>query len=178
HNLFGTNFNDQLIGDSNSNVLDGGYGGDDKLTGNNGADTFVVHGGHLTITDFSHSSGDKLDITGLGLSEADLDVLIMAAAPGSDTIRYGDGNAITLSGVDVHSLNTVAADPNSDFLYKLVISTADQQIAENGGSSTLSGLSIIESFAGDNLTLSASALHGTVSPASGSGNASDVNTVL
>jgi len=114
-NLFGSRFNDQLIGDANANILNGGYGGNDTLTGNGGADTFVFRGSQETITDFSHGESDLIDISGFGLNDAEVQALIDAAA--GDTIDFGNGNILTLTGVDVHTLITSAIDPNKDFIY-------------------------------------------------------------
>jgi Ca2+-binding RTX toxin-like protein len=111
-NLFGSRFSDHLIGDANANILDGGYGGNDVLTGSGGADTFVFHGSQETITDFNHGEGDLIDISGSGLSDTEVQTLIDATSPGSDTIDFGNGNILTLAGVNVHTLITSA-----DFIY-------------------------------------------------------------
>ena len=115
-NLFGSRFNDHLTGDASANRIDGGYGGDDVLTGLAGADTFVFHGGDLTVTDFNHGEGDLIDVSGLGLTDTQVQALIDASSPG-DTIDFGDGNALTLTGVDVHALITAAGNPSKDFIY-------------------------------------------------------------
>ena len=107
----GSQFNDTLIGDNNNNVLNGGgtHGdnGTDTLTGNLGADTFIFSGGHVTVTDFSHAQGDKLDLSflnfGTGISQADLQSLI-AAAPDPHTLDFGNGQSLTVQNVTVGSL--------------------------------------------------------------------------
>ena len=109
-NLQGSQFNDTLIGDNNDNVLNG-WGtrdnGSDTLTGNLGADTFVFSGSHVTITDFNHSQNDKIDLSflnfGTGISQADLQSLITAAAPGAQTLDFGNEQTVTVN-VNVNSL--------------------------------------------------------------------------
>ena len=111
NNVRGSSFSDQITGNANANILDGGPGGDDQLTGLGGADTFVFHGGHLTITDFDQGSvafnpaeGDLIDIRtlngGAPITPAALDALI-AASSGSH-LDLGNENIIDLTGVNVH----------------------------------------------------------------------------
>ncbi|HET7805250.1 MAG TPA: cadherin-like domain-containing protein [Pseudolabrys sp.] len=116
HNLRGSQFNDTLVGDNNANVLNG-WGsrdnGSDVLTGNGGGDTFVFNGGHVTVTDFNHSESDKIDLGflnfGTGISQTELQSLITAAAPGSQTLDFGNDQTVTVN-VSVSSLQL------SDFL--------------------------------------------------------------
>jgi VCBS repeat-containing protein len=83
-NLVGSDFNDNLIGDNNSNIITGGLGndvlkgeggddfligglGNNTLTGGSGADTFQWlkgNSGHDVITDFTPGT-DKLDLSQL-----------------------------------------------------------------------------------------------------------------
>ena len=113
NNVRGSNFNDKITGNNNANVLDGGYGGSDQLTGLGGSDTFVFHGNKLTITDFNQgggtfnpSEGDHIDVTGLhngtGVTAVEFDAVV-AASSGSE-LNFGNGNVIELPGVDVHQL--------------------------------------------------------------------------
>ena len=65
-NVTGSAYSDLITGDSNDNVLYGN-GGNDSLTGNAGADTFLFKGataltGVTTIADFNTTDGDKIDI--------------------------------------------------------------------------------------------------------------------
>ena len=84
----GENGNDNIFGGSGNDVLNGGSGNDhltgrdglsfseenDTLTGGSGADTFVlwsygidnkiIADGLFTVTDFSRSEGDKLEVIG------------------------------------------------------------------------------------------------------------------
>src|SRR5262249_27078682 len=109
-NLRGSQFNDTLVGDNNANVLNG-WGtpdnGSDTLTGNGGADTFVFSGGRVTVTDFNHLESDKVDLSflnfGTGISQTELQSLI-AAAPDSHTLDFGNGQSLTVNNVPVGSL--------------------------------------------------------------------------
>lgn len=81
----GNNQNNTLIGSATADTIDGrqgndileGLGGGDNLTGGSGADTFLYRGSPAglstasapdTITDFSHSAGDKISFSGLTLN--------------------------------------------------------------------------------------------------------------
>jgi Ca2+-binding RTX toxin-like protein len=98
-NLRGSQFNDVLVGNSQNNVLDGGGthdNGSDVLTGGGGADTFVFSGGgNLTITDFNHGDGDKIDLSyvnfGQGIDAVTLQALIDAAPANAQTLDFGNG---------------------------------------------------------------------------------------
>ncbi len=80
-NIIGSDHNDTLTGDSHDNFLVGGEGddnlsggagndflsggaGNNTLTGGSGADTFMLsNDGHDTISDYSKTDGDKVDIS-------------------------------------------------------------------------------------------------------------------
>jgi hypothetical protein len=67
----GTTGSDTLVGTSADETLSGGRG-DDTLTGGAGVDIFRFNGGEIgsdTVTDFTKSQGDKLDLTGLLLNK-------------------------------------------------------------------------------------------------------------
>jgi len=105
-----------LIGDDTNNVLSG-FGtqdnGTDILTGNGGADTFVFSGGRVTITDFSHSGGDLIDLSflnfGAGITATELQAII-SAAPDANTLDFGNGQVVAVANVNVNTLQT------SDFI--------------------------------------------------------------
>ena len=81
-NLTGGDGGDMLTGNARANILEGGAG-NDTLTGGAGADVFVFGeqtSATDTIMDFSSSQGDKIDISALGLTAADLHVLLTDAA--------------------------------------------------------------------------------------------------
>jgi VCBS repeat-containing protein len=121
-NLLGSRFNDTLIGNSSNNILNGfgsQGGGADILIGNLGADTFVFSGGRVTVADFNRGSGtfnslegDKIDLSfsnlmnGLTLAERQTKLSnLLIAAQGGDTIDAGDGQFLTLAGVNVSALS-------------------------------------------------------------------------
>ncbi|MEM9583919.1 MAG: M10 family metallopeptidase C-terminal domain-containing protein [Pseudomonadota bacterium] len=97
-------FGDDLTGSDAANYLRGyggddrldGRGGNDQLLGGTGNDTFVFQAGwdDDIITDFDVSSGDVLDFTALGITQADLDISYGA----NDTTITYDGNSIVLEG--------------------------------------------------------------------------------
>jgi hypothetical protein len=60
----GTRFKDKLFGDALDNIINGRRS-NDKLTGGDGADTFVFrdHFGRDVIRDFEPSEGDKIDLS-------------------------------------------------------------------------------------------------------------------
>ncbi|MEH6404980.1 MAG: cadherin-like domain-containing protein, partial [Sneathiella sp.] len=111
-NIIGSDYDDTLDGGGADDVnrLEGGLG-DDLLTGNGDADTFVyssVADGDDTITDFEISDNDSVDLDGLfdelgiaGVSRAE-DIILTDT--GTDTILTIDGQAgfsITFSNVDL-----------------------------------------------------------------------------
>ena len=108
--LYGDAGNDVLWGNAGTDTLDGGSGNDtlsggdgsDTLTGGSGADTFVFkHGetGSDTITDFSTSDGDKIDIHDLligynPLTSAITDFIHVTASGGNAIVSVdADGPA-------------------------------------------------------------------------------------
>ena len=87
-NLTGSSHNDSLTGDKTANALNGGDGDDalaggagaDTLTGGGGADHFIFSqltdstvkaGGQDVIFDFSHTDGDRIDLSGLDADTGD-----------------------------------------------------------------------------------------------------------
>lgn len=125
---------DQLLGGKGDDTLDGGSGadtltggaGEDHLTGGTGKDRFVFSSGDSgsskstadTITDFSHKSGDKIDLH-----------LIDAKAGGSDDAftwigsKAFDGKAgelhYSFSGGNTYLSGDVNGDGHADFVIKL-----------------------------------------------------------
>jgi Ca2+-binding RTX toxin-like protein len=108
-NLFGSGFDDHLTGDNGNNVLDGGLGGHDTLTGGAGNDTFVFHGNQLTVTDFQHGQ-DQVDVSDFGFTQQQLQTLIDATTPGDHALTLAANSTITFQAVDVHQLQA------SDFI--------------------------------------------------------------
>ena len=75
-NVLGSRGSDRLIGDSDSNVLDGGSGGGDSFEGRGGADTMVagLHGG---LVDYSRATtGVAVDLAAGTASGAGRDTLV------------------------------------------------------------------------------------------------------
>lgn len=104
---------DTLRGGSGDDTLRPGRG-DDVMSGGTGADYFVIgrSWGDDTITDFNIAV-DILDFRGSGLDIADL----MIVADGNNTVISGDGNSLTLVGVDrdafVAAAEEVILEPGS-----------------------------------------------------------------
>lgn len=98
-----------------------GAGGNDEFTGNGGADTFVVHGaGHTTVTDFSISGGDRIDVSGFSQLRSMTQIGPLAHKTGVDAqhpdgtgtvIDFGNGDVLTLPGVILKNLT------DDDFLF-------------------------------------------------------------
>ncbi len=118
NNVFGSNFNDTLLGSGGNDILNGGNsgndtldgrGGNDNLTGGAGADTFVyaIGGGTDFITDFSHAQGDRIDVTGVPGIFSLADIQSHATQQGVNTvINFGNGDIITLQNVVLANLVT------------------------------------------------------------------------
>jgi Ca2+-binding RTX toxin-like protein len=102
--LYGLAGADTLDGRGGDDTLEGGSG-DDTMTGGLGDDSFVFADGHGndTITDFvaGAASSDVIDLRRLTAAASFTDVMAAAAHVGEDTvIDFGDGDSITLLGVD------------------------------------------------------------------------------
>lgn len=109
--LDGGSGDDTLIGGSGNDTLVGG-GGDDRLVAGLGADVFVfaaLHGDDV-IVDFDGPGGDRMDLSGLGLSPDDLG---LGEALGGLAVHLGAtvviatsaDSSITLGGVTLSVLN-------------------------------------------------------------------------
>ncbi len=113
--LYGLAGDDTLDGRGGDDVLEGGSG-DDTMTGGLGDDSFVFADGHGNdiVTDFlaGAAGGDIIDLRRLTAAASFTDVMAAAAQVGDDTvIDFGDGNSITLLGVDSAQLE------EQDFLF-------------------------------------------------------------
>jgi hypothetical protein len=108
---------DVLHGNAGSDTINGGDGadslygeeGNDVLTGGADSDTFVFqfddpsfNDGHDTIQDFDLAGADQdfMDVSALGIDEAELQALLDNAAPG-ETLNLSANVSVTLTGVDV-----------------------------------------------------------------------------
>ncbi len=113
--LNGGNGNDTLIGGSHKDQIIGGRG-NDELHGNQGADLFVFHDGfgRDTIADFDTGrSLERIDLRSVTeiTSFDDLMANHTDSRNGNAVISDGDGNSITLEGVDLADLSA------GDFLF-------------------------------------------------------------
>ena len=105
--ITGNAFGNTLSGQSGNDEIDGGQG-NDLLTGGNGADTFVfvaiergpfgsprLDSGFDRITDFSRSSGDKIDLSGHMEATTFAELKAYASQFASDThLRLGDDTIV------------------------------------------------------------------------------------
>ena len=128
-NLRGTDFNDVLKGNSNSNTLTGGLG----------ADRFIYSGGADTVADFdqgagnsifNHAEGDKIDL-GTSKIYSFTELQSDLSQVGLNTvITVGVGNTITLTNIDSTQLTA------SDFFFTpapyLLVSIGGGAIASGG----------------------------------------------
>ena len=99
-----------FIGNANANIMMAGLG-EDFLTGNAGADTFVFDAEHLnsntvetdTITDFSQSEGDQLDLSDLlsGATGSNLDNYLNFESLNGDTLMHVNKDGDFATGGDV-----------------------------------------------------------------------------
>ena len=115
-NVFGSRYNDVIVGDDNDNVLSGhsrndsleGGLGNDTLVGGSGSDTYVfrtLDWGQDTVTDWQNGR-DKFDFTDVGLDFSDF-----------VKVSVGGGTLLQLSSDPSHSVfleNTAAATIDGD----------------------------------------------------------------
>jgi Ca2+-binding RTX toxin-like protein len=105
--LSGDKGKDILLGGKGKDTLDGG-GGNDKMVGGGGNDTFVFSSGNDVVTDFdAFSNRERIDLSGVsaitGFSNLKNNFLNDVA--GDAVIDDGNGNTLTLNGVDIGDLN-------------------------------------------------------------------------
>ncbi|TNE67306.1 MAG: matrixin family metalloprotease [Alphaproteobacteria bacterium] len=101
--LIGGAGNDKLAGGSGEDTLEGGTG-TDTLTGGSGSDYFMYEmtGGDDIVSDFDVDE-DYIDLTGAGLSYANMTI---STSGGSAVISSSGGGTITLTGVSVSALSS------------------------------------------------------------------------
>ena len=99
-----------------------GYGGNDSITGGDGADIFVFtkgENGTDTITDFSFADGDKIDLTSYGISSEEVardsisDDPIISVITEGEIVRYDETAAVALTidgNVVAHFYDVAATD--------------------------------------------------------------------
>ncbi len=104
--MFGGGGRDKLFGAKGNDTLNGGKG-NDKMTGNGGNDTFVFSKGNDVVTDFDAlNNKEKIDLSGVsaitGINNLRNNFLNDVA--GDAVIDDGNGNTLTLTGVDIADL--------------------------------------------------------------------------
>jgi Ca2+-binding RTX toxin-like protein/uncharacterized protein affecting Mg2+/Co2+ transport len=118
--IYGSDYDDTLIGDAGNNSIGGGFGGndtidggagDDWLSGESGDDKFIFRTGDGTdvITDFQAGAGseDFIDFSAQASANNFADVQAAASQQGADTlIDLGGGDSVTLLGVDINNLHS------------------------------------------------------------------------
>jgi Ca2+-binding RTX toxin-like protein len=114
-NLTGSNFNDELFGDGNTNTLNGGDG-DDVLIGGGGGDTLIGGAGNNTASYQNAGSGVIANLgTGVGSGgDANGDtynnIQNLTGSAFDDTLIGDDGNNILLGGAGNDTLDGGAGD--------------------------------------------------------------------
>jgi Ca2+-binding RTX toxin-like protein len=114
--LYGGQGDDVLFGEDGDDTLVGGVG-TNVLTGGAGADHFVINTlGHDTITDFTETDGDKIDLSQIdAIQGAGMDHFTL-----TDHFTNTAGQLIVVQGADAtHFL--VEGDTNGDGVADLVI---------------------------------------------------------
>jgi hypothetical protein len=103
-NVIGSNENDRIIFGTASGDATGGLG----------ADTFIYRpgDGNDVITDFTHTQGDKIDLSAFSFVQSLQDVKLAASQQSADTVIALPGSgSLTLQGVTLSTLS------NGDFLF-------------------------------------------------------------
>ena len=103
--LSGGGGEDELYGQGGNDTLNGDTG-NDLLSGGSGTDLFVFQSGwgHDTITDFSTTAPEQIDLSGIS-SATGLSALSVVQN-GSDVMIALDGNSLILQGVALSSLDS------------------------------------------------------------------------
>jgi len=126
--LWGGGGNDSLTGSSGDDALLIGAGGTSFVIGGTGADVFrfdglITNGGSCTITDFSLSQGDKLDLENLfvGLSSS-VDYLncVSTVQVGDDLKLYmdtsGQASSASANAFSINLMNYFSNNTATDYL--------------------------------------------------------------
>lgn len=86
--IIGTDGRDKLVGTAADELIDG-LGNKDKMTGNGGADIFVLTKGDQVL-DFNPEEGDKLDVSGWGVQS--FEELTLYGGRDFKVVDFGSGN--------------------------------------------------------------------------------------
>jgi Ca2+-binding RTX toxin-like protein len=187
NSLYGEAGNDRLIGGLGDDFLDGGTGddvlnggdGDDAIAGGAGNDTINVGAGFNTVIydqenfgndtvasfDANPTGGqDKIDLRGLGITDADFDARVSITSSGGNTRIEVAGGSITLNGVTGTGANAI---DRSDFILAgdgVINGSANGEVLDgtsgadtilgHGGDDTINGLAgndVIDGGAGDDI---------------------------
>ncbi len=110
--LWGGAGHDNLRGGDGNDTIKGGVG-NDRMTGGSGNDKFVFNRGfgNDVITDFDANPAggqDKLDISALGITDANFAMHVLVLDLGADTLISVDGESICLKGVSNSSTVTIS----------------------------------------------------------------------
>ncbi len=124
--LYGTAFNDVLLGGKGNDILDGyGLGGSDFFSGGAGNDTITTvsfgdNGGSSTLLG---GAGDDQLVAGGSNSGSNFldggngnDTLFIGSSTGNDTLLGGNGDDV-LTGISAGGSNTLNGGNNNDVLY-------------------------------------------------------------
>jgi Ca2+-binding RTX toxin-like protein len=96
---------DGLQGGALDDILDGGDGGNDWLTGGQGDDLFVYRSGHDTVFDFSLADDQIHGVPLDGIETlAELLAFVDQANHTNAVFTFSDGNTLTLNGIDWEDL--------------------------------------------------------------------------
>ena len=121
-NLIGSRFNDDLTGDTKSNLLTGGAG-NDTLRGWNGADT--MNGGMGNDSYFVENAGDKV---------------IEAANQGTDSVSSKVTYTLPVNVENLTLTGTLAINGTGNALANVIAgNTANNQLSGLAGNDTISG---------------------------------------
>jgi Ca2+-binding RTX toxin-like protein len=101
--LIGGSGADTLTGSNGADILGGGKGDGDKLTGGGGVDTFIFNtgDGKDEITDFDFTAREKIDLSGVkGITDFnDLKTHFSSDGAGGTIIDFGGGDQLTIDHV-------------------------------------------------------------------------------
>jgi Ca2+-binding RTX toxin-like protein len=104
----GTRGNDNLHGDAKNNIIDGKLG-NDKLTGGDGADTFVFGKdyGKDVILDFDRAEGDRIDLSNAAGIDGYRDLISHHVRDMGEDLRItaSDGSILTIKDMDLNALS-------------------------------------------------------------------------
>lgn len=160
----GLDGNDDLYGGSAGDVIIGGLGRD-NMTGNGGADIFVVSDGTTrdTIQDFDVNAGDVINFAGVtGFNSfADVQAAMVDNLSGDAVIRLPDGSRVIVSGVSSASLTA------NDFSFSAPPTPAGFAAS---ASAIVSNTTIEGTSSADTYDFSATTLEGIVAINMGVGN--------